>query len=203
MGEIRGSQSNLYSLPPRQEASSDFRSTGRRSRARCPTPGNWHDSVSGKHRSARRPSMTRGADRPSSGLETVLSYDTAHPRGSNYVQNRAAFSIIKSHWFEFYFNSPLERHYLSACAYCAARVGYAHRSGKSTANSQQACREAVLVLGHRSGRARRTEATVRIRLEKSRLERCTELNLQRTFGPTTMWLGTCCYLLADQKTVPR
>ena len=78
------------------------------------------------------------------------------------------------------------------------RVGYAHRSGKSTANSQQACREAVLVLGHRSGRARRTEATVRIRLEKSWLERCTELNLQRTFGPTTMWLGTCWYVLADR-----
>ena len=36
-------------------------------------------------------------------------YDTAHPRGSNYVQNRAAFSIIKSHWFKFSFNSPLER----------------------------------------------------------------------------------------------
>ena len=131
------------------------------------------------------------------------TYDTAHPRGSNYVQNRAAFSIIKSHWFKFSFNSPLD---LSACAYCAVRVGYAHRSGKSTANSQQACREVVLVLGHRSGRARRTEGTVRIRLEKSRLERCTELNLQRTFGPTTMRLGTCWYLLvdlADQKTVPR
>ena len=32
-------------------------------------------------------------------------------------------------------------------------------TGKSTANSHQACREAVLNLGHRSGRARRTEAT--------------------------------------------
>ena len=53
--------------------------------------------------------------------------DTAHPRGSNYVQNRAAFSIIKSHWFKFSFDSPLERHYLSACAYSAVRVGYAHR----------------------------------------------------------------------------
>ena len=60
-----------------------------------------------------------------------------HPRGSNYVQNRAAFSIIKSHWFKFSFNSPLERHYPSACAYCIVRVGYAHRSGKSTANSQR------------------------------------------------------------------
>ena len=48
--------------------------------ARCPTPGNWHDSVSGKHRSARRPSMTRGADRPSSGLETVLSCLSRQPR---------------------------------------------------------------------------------------------------------------------------
>ena len=127
-------------------------------------------------------------------LFRMSPYDTAHPRGSNYVQNRAAFSIIKSHWFKVSFNSPLERHYLSACAYCAVRVGYAHRSG----NSQQACREAVLVLGHRSGRARRTE--VRIRLEKSRL------NLQCAFEPTTMWLGTCWYLLvdlADQNTVPR
>ena len=54
--------------------------------------------------------------------------------------------------------------------------------------------------------AYRTEATVRIRLEKSRLEHSTELNLQRTFGPTTKWLGTCWYLLvdlSDQKTVPR
>ena len=138
----------------------------------------------------------------------VGGYDTAHPRGSNYVQNRAALSIIKSHWFKFSFNSPLERNYLSACAYCAVQVGYAHRSGKSTANSHQACREAVLMyinLGHRSGRARRTEVTVRIRLEQLRLERCTELNLQRTFGPTTMWLGTWYLLedLVDQKTVPR
>ena len=77
MGDIRGSQSTLYSLPPWQEASSDFRSTGQRSRARCPTPGNWHDSVSGKH---RRPSMTRGAGRPSSGLETVLSCFSHQPR---------------------------------------------------------------------------------------------------------------------------
>ena len=52
-------------------------------------------------------------------------YDTAHPRGSNYVQNQAAFLIIKSYWFKFSFHSPLERHYLSACAYCAVRVGYA------------------------------------------------------------------------------
>ena len=78
---------------------------------------------------------------------------------------------------------------------------YREGSGNQT-NNQQACREAVLVLGHRSGRARRTEATVRIRLEKSRLERCTELNLQRTFGPTTMWLGTCWYLLVDLYSGP-
>ena len=108
----------------------------------------------------------------------IFKGDTTRPTHAEVIMSkRAAFLIIKSHWFKFSFNPPLERHYLSACA---ARDGYAHRSGKSTADSQQACREAVLVLGHRSGRARRTEATLRIRQEKLRLERCTELNLQTT-----------------------
>ena len=102
-----------------------------------------------------------------------MSYDTAHPRGNNYVRNRVAFSMIKSHWFKFSFNSPLERHYVIARAYCAVRVGYAHRTGKSTANMLQASREEFLVLGHRLGR-----------------ERYTELNLQRTFGRKSMCLVT-------------
>ena len=68
-----------------------------------------------------------------------MSYDKAHSRGNNYVRNQVAFSI-KSHWFKFSFKSPLERHYLIARAYCAVRVGYAHRTGKSTANILQASR---------------------------------------------------------------
>ena len=97
---------------------------------------------------------------------------------------------------QIFFQLAARAYYLSACAYCAVRVGYAHRSGKSTANSQQACREAVLVLGHRSGRARRTEATVRIRLEKSRLERWYRVEFAKP-GPSDRqrcgWVpaGTC------------
>ena len=79
-------------------------------------------------------------------------------------------------------------------------------TGKSTSNSHQACREAVLNLGHRSGRARRTEATVKIRLESHVL---TLYRVEFAKDLWTMWLGTCWYLLvdlvdlADQKTVPR
>ena len=78
-------------------------------------PGTWTRLIAYAYESHPQPHAPRLLKDEVS--EFLIKGATTRPTHAEViVQNRAAFSIIKSHWFKFSFNSPLECHYLSAWA---------------------------------------------------------------------------------------